>query len=477
MRDPLTFEARLSDAFESYAAGAPTVIDAGALAAGLARRPQARRRPWPAIPWSTSRVWRLGIVAALLTLAGVAGLLAAGAWLDREPIPPASGGRILIWTPTSVNHGIATLLDRGGTVLASRELDSRGCPSLVGGTDLMAVPGFGTLSLEAVDGRPIDAKIGALSTNYAGFERWSPDRRSIALVDMAGPITVARLDPSAPDAGTTRYGLDGRISGVLEASFSGDGSRLAMARPGDPGQLDVHVLEDGGDTFVRSIDYAGDEAINLAMSPDGGRVAVTVWAEGRPGRLTIIDVVDGTMTVPASPEPRSLDPVMPVSWSADGNALAVRFGARVSLYEAGPGSLSDEVHDRWAVTSFFPVGDVVEARWTSRLLRFALIDRVGDARGVPSSQLIAHAPDVGTDKQVQLPGTDGAFSPDGTEVATVGGVDDAPYEPGGPATIWAFDVWGDREPQVIATLPAPDIPTGPATAPVTCIDWLPGGGS
>ena len=152
MRDPSTFEARLADAFEQYTVGAPVAIDARELAAGLVRHPQARRGRFPLAATRVSRAWRLALVAAILAIAAVAGLLAAGAWRTSPPVPqPLGDSQLFVWLPSGGSRGTAVLLADDGSVLASRDMDSRGCPTLVGGTASLAVPGFGAISIQAVD--------------------------------------------------------------------------------------------------------------------------------------------------------------------------------------------------------------------------------------------------------------------------------------------------------------------------------------
>lgn len=91
MHDPLTFEARLADAYERYLAAAPITIDPGAIAASAAAAGRPARRINLTVLGagvSFDRRWAAILVAALV----LASLLAIGVgrWLDRMTQPPLS---------------------------------------------------------------------------------------------------------------------------------------------------------------------------------------------------------------------------------------------------------------------------------------------------------------------------------------------------------------------------------------------------
>jgi hypothetical protein len=462
MRDPSTFEARLADAFEQYAVGAPVAIDSRQLAAAVGRHKQAHRPGrFPLAATPISRAWRLALVAAILAVAAVAGLLAAGAWRTRPPVPqPLGDSRLFVWLPSGGTRGTAVLLDDDGSILASRDMESHGCPTLVGGTESLAVPGSGSISIQTVDGRAVDGiPSGGLNTNYTGFERWAPDRSSIALVDAErGPITVVHLAPSSGDPETVRYGVTGELAGAIDASFSEDGSRLAVAVERAPGTVEIHVLQDGDDQLVRTIGPDISQDVRVSMSPAGDRVVVVEQAEGRPPRVIIVDVADGTISVLDDRVETGLQ-FFPTAWTPDGRTVAIRAGSGLLLLDVAAGT--------WIDTGMYHLGNVVDARWSTTPGRpgIAMLDDHG--------HLVVHV-DGSRDRVSLLFGTDAAFSPDGSTVVSVGNRDGSRVY-FGKATVMAVDVWGGRDPWVLASLPAPATFANAEGSPAPCVDWLPGG--
>ena len=292
MRDPMTFEDRLTDAFAAYTAAAPLGVDPHALVAGLAGSGRTRRLALPTFNLARFGGVRLALVLGLLALASVAGLLFAGGLLRSDPAPLGGGGRSLVWLPSGVNAGTAHLLGADGVERASRAMESRGCPTLLGSADAMAVPGFGSLSFRGF----VPGEAGQVSTADSGGERWSPDHRALALVDMeTGPVSVVTFpDGDFVNPRSTRYA----IKGALEGSFSPDGSRLAVPVRSDASTIAIHLLQGGTDTMlatVQTLDVTqGGSASRIVWAADGS--ALMVATTGTDGEGLARVGLDGGVT-------------------------------------------------------------------------------------------------------------------------------------------------------------------------------------
>ena len=83
MHDPMTFEARLADAFERYVALAPTAANASAVAAAAADARQSRR----ASGQSSRRAVVLALAAALVVALIAGAALVIGHLLQAPPLP------------------------------------------------------------------------------------------------------------------------------------------------------------------------------------------------------------------------------------------------------------------------------------------------------------------------------------------------------------------------------------------------------
>ena len=168
MHDPMTFEARLAEAFDRYGVAAPTAVDSRALAATLlGARPS--RLAWHVIPWPRATGLRLALVLGLLALASAAALLVAGGLLRPDPAP-LGGGRILVWLQSGPGGGMAHLLGVDGIETASRSFESRSgdCPVLLAGADRVATRGYGNIRFV-----PFSAGAASqVSVGYTGGERW-----------------------------------------------------------------------------------------------------------------------------------------------------------------------------------------------------------------------------------------------------------------------------------------------------------------
>ena len=226
MRDPSTFEARLGRRLRAVRGGR----------SGGDRRARARRRPRAAPPGPTRTVpaspprgcrargaWRSSRRSSRSRRSPASSPPAHGA--PRRPCrsrsatrgcssgcpPEAAGGRPCCSPTTAASWRPGTW-----TLVAARP--SWAAPRRV------AVPGFGAISIQAVDS-PAVAGIpsGGLNTNYAGFERWSPDRRSIALVDQE-----ARPDHRRRSLASSSGGPAHRSATALTGDARGRDRRLLL---------------------------------------------------------------------------------------------------------------------------------------------------------------------------------------------------------------------------------------------------------
>lgn len=444
MRDQSTFEARLTDALERYAVAGPLVEDSQALAARLVA--SRRRRGFGALGWPWSRTARLALVAALLGGALVAGLLAAG-MLPKEPTLVVVPGRILVWQPTAADSGFASMLDSNGNLLWSRQMASRGCPELLAGSGI-ATRGFGTMDIRTDDGELIDR----LDVSYMGGERWAPDRRAIALVDMdQGPITVVRFGRDKVE-----YGRDGELAGAIEAALANGGDRAILAVRRAAG-VDFHVLENGNATVVHREAGVDSDAVWLSIAPDGSRAAAVLASTATGQALVrILSLPDGTVLSDGPTlDGADMTSVRPISWSPDGRHFALGVGADLHLYDASSNA--------WAAAGVYSRLFGEPSRWRSG---------TGSPLGLaslPSNRLSLYRQGQESVQRF-LGGIATAFSPDGSLVASV---EARRFTVGPSVRVAFFDVWGDGGLTGAAGL-ALEHPAPPDGTLQPCIDWQPG---
>ena len=213
MRDPMTFEDRLTDAFAAYTAAAPLGVDPHALVAGLAGSGRTPRLALPTFNLARFGGVRLALVLGLLALASVAGLLFA---VTRGPtLRHSAAVAVRSMAAFGVNAGTAHLLGADGV---ERALARHGVPRLPDGSSAARTPWPSPGSARSSFRGFVPGEAGQVSTADSGGERWSPDDRALALVDMAtGPVSVVTFpDGDFVNPRSTRYA----IKGALEGSFS-----------------------------------------------------------------------------------------------------------------------------------------------------------------------------------------------------------------------------------------------------------------
>ena len=457
MHDPMTFEARLAEAFDRYGVAAPTAVDSRALAATLVgARPS--RLAWPVIPWPRATGLRLALVLGLLALASAAALLVAGS-LPRPDPAPLGGGRILVWLPSGPGGGTAHLLGVDGIETASRGFESRGggCPVLLAGADGVATPGYGNIRFS-----PFSAGAASqVSVRYAGGERWSPDHRVLALMnsddDSVSLVTFPDGDPA--NESTTRYPLGFSLDSA-DGAFSADGRRFMVASAADAGAIRVTLVEEGAtqprDLAMIPSQDAGHDWISWA--PDGSRVVIVTKDEGG-SRLTMITVADGTMRQLGRPGTLgSGKGLVPLAWSPDGRYLLVQA-------EAGDAAILDIVRGGFRSIGTQLPSDPAVVRWSPDGSSLAVIT---------GTTLTVYPLDGAPDRTIQLPGQAVGWAPAGTMLAVLAdGSGLAPTHAGDAVTVWIYHPWDTTPAQVIATIAWEAGQAATDSRPQSCIQWLP----
>lgn len=265
MSEPITtrFEADLVAALDAYAEAAAMAVDPMAVA-GAAAAAHPRRRTAPAIlGWRTLRPALM--LAALLALL-IAMLIATGSVPLPSPDRPALS-RLM------VSDGTTTWIvgpDRTVLALGRAELPRGGCGWLIGGTDTLMGNSYSTWAFTSLSEEPLPSV--TASASYGGGERWSPDRRKVALVAVTEEqLTI--LDFSDPaDPVTTTW----ELPGLIGAGWMPDSDGLLVAQRLGPDAVTVQRRALDGTTGVaQTVDIGPGpaapemEMIEIAISPDG----------------------------------------------------------------------------------------------------------------------------------------------------------------------------------------------------------------
>ena len=340
MSDLMTFEARLADAFDRFAADAPVEVDPRAMtrlvagdaagrADGIWGRARVRLATGP-----TSRIAYL-LVALAMMLAIVAGALLIGGGLDHESVVPAPSPSPAIAIRNgplayAVADGPARPRDRtyvmaadgsGGHVVAQGS-----CPAFSNdGRVLSYVSGVDDLAqlvVAAADGTAahvvpgIGAVAHALSPDGTGIA-WFKSIRPITSAD--GNVTVAWTDelwitPVAGGAGVRVLGVSSDPNETYtEPVWSPDGRQIAFGA--EVGVFDAN----GGGTFSSGIDLVdadGSHLRQLTARPDASHPR---WSPD--GRLiAYVGLPDGSRlpTLPAANEAPNAPPDDIFAIGADG---------------------------------------------------------------------------------------------------------------------------------------------------------------
>ena len=454
MHDPMTFEARLAEAFDRYGVAAPTAVDSRALAATLlGARPS--RLAWPVIPWPRATGLRLALVLGLLALASAAALLVAGGLLRPDPAP-LGGGRILVWLQSGPGGGMAHLLGVDGIETASRSFESRsgGCPVLLAGADGVATRGYGNIRFV-----PFSAGAASqVSVGYTGGERWSPDHRVLALMnsDDDSVSIVTFPDGDTTYESTIRYPLGFSLDSA-DGAFSADGRRFVVTSVADAATSRVSLIEEGA-TQPRDLAMIPARGSWVSWAPDGSRFVIVTKDEGG-SQLTMITVADGTTRQLGRPGTlRSGEGLVPLTWSNDGRYLLVRA-------EAGDAAILDIMGGGFRSVGTQLPSDPAAVRWSPDGSSLAIIT---------GTTLTVHPLDGAPDRTVHLPGQAVGWAPAGAGLAVLAdGSGLAPTRVRGSATVWIYHPWDATPAQVLATIPWEASQAATHPGPQSCIQWLP----
>lgn len=459
MHDPLSFEARLENAFDRYGAAAPTSVDSRVLAAALAREGQ-RRLSWPARPWMRVGYLRFSIVLGLLAFASAAALLVAGSIQPPGPLPLNGGGRILVSYPV----GPGALLTIDGASVSSRLVDVSGCPRAIANADAVATYtrhiGIRFGSFDGTWSSPI-------STNYAGGERWSPGNRTLALMNWTDRsltfVSVEGRDVAHPAMRRIHLDLAGPPSPgtddvQFDGTFSPDGRRFLLRTEvlsGDPTAGRRYAIIDVADGDPRPLATlpAGSPAdyADPAWSPDGARIAALA-THGGVRQLAVLSATSGELRWLDLRGDVAPDAEMMIeAWSPDGAHIAVWAGGHLALVDATTGA--------WTAT---PV---------TRPLFSMSVAMTQDGRHlamVSGPTLTRLDVTTGAVEQRELASAVTSWSPDRSALAVLDATTGS-----GSARVLVFDPWSDSAPSVAATLPGPQAQADASGTDGPCIQWLP----
>ncbi|MFN8621197.1 MAG: hypothetical protein U0869_10675 [Chloroflexota bacterium] len=319
------FEAELAAALDAYADGAPVLVDPMAVARAAAADPRAGRLASLHRAWWTARPALL--LAALLALL-IAALLASGA-VQRMSPPPQPVRAVVSDGVTAWIVGAGRTIEAQGMPNLPRR--AGGCGWAIGGTDVFMGNNYDTWAFRSLSDEPLPEV--TASATYGGGERWSPDRRKVALVDVSdGRLTVLDFTDLASPTSTVWP-----IPRLIGAGWLAGSDGLAVARRLVTGAVEVQVRGlDGALQPAQQVDVGPApgpdelEIIELVVSPDGRRVVLTGLgtpeAPGADGPLPVL-ADDGRLRV-LGPLPGR-----PVAWSPRSDRVAWFDGTRVVIFD------------------------------------------------------------------------------------------------------------------------------------------------
>ena len=328
MRDPLTFEARLRDAFLAYADGAPTTVDATILAAAVAGAGHGRGWRRVLVSRTSSLLWLRRAAGLALVALAIAALIAlqlliGGARRLPPPFGPAANGLIAFELEGDVYVGDPGTASKR-LVLGGRALESNPTFS-PDGTRIAVIESADAASpsrvvVVGVDGsNPIVVTPNALDD--LTWVDWTPDGRQLALVARAG-AHMALLLADATGRGVTT------LVGDLDVD-------VPDFRPPDGREIVFRAMTaNGPGIFLMNADGSGRHALvppaatnnpeydlrQPRWSPDGAQIAYMAWDQGLRQMRTWIMRADGTGKRQLPHDPRAWFEGWP-AWSPDGTRL------------------------------------------------------------------------------------------------------------------------------------------------------------
>ena len=275
MRDPMTFEARLADAFDRYVAPVDVDVDARALSSTFAAAGRRARPSWHSLLMPDRRAIQVALVAVLLLA-----LLFAALQAGRRPPPPPFG---------VAGNGLVAYVD-GGDVFVADPFGNRDARAI-------RAPGEQLEAAFSLDGRRL---VAVVRRDDSGFD-----------------LQVTDVD--APDWRTVN---PQPLDEVYTVGWLPDGRTLYVVAPQDRvGRL--QLLDADGRLQPRRIDWPGDVTDAQARPPDGRQLLVRRALGGKVG-LFLLDLTDGTITTVVRPRHRGNADrdLVDAEWSPDGSTIA-----------------------------------------------------------------------------------------------------------------------------------------------------------
>jgi Tol biopolymer transport system component len=239
------------------------------------------------------------------------------------------------------------------------------------------------------------------------------------LILSVGPGATASTSMPARNGLIAVYGGDGfylvdpavgsasrvpKAEGVADASWSPDGTRLAVTLWQDDGEAGVYTMKPDGTDRV----LVTREGSSPTWSPDGRSLAV-VREDLEGGSWLVLASVDGETERVLVPAGAAADFVMTPAWSPDGKLIAFVDGGRIELVTP-----DGERHEGFDVDA---TGGSLS--WSPDSSRLAF-DSLRESKGETRSVLVVL--DLASGKETLLPGEQEgamapAWSPEGDEIA------------------------------------------------------------
>ena len=394
---------------------------------------------------------RLVLVGLLVLAITAAGLMVAGAFLER-PTDLRSRSQIMVFTDSIGVHVLSPDGSSDRAVAANR---AEYCPRLVnGGRDVMYSIRFGPIVLVPLDGSQSVQLPRISNYGHADGSR-SPDGSAMAFT-TTGPDDSRELRVESMVDGKVSMLLRSETEELMGHVWSPNGTLIAVARglrdqTPAVGQMMIDLVDLTG-TVQRSLGPlpSGDSVFISGWSPDGSHLAYVSYGRG----LVVVDAKTGAFELLDDQE--ILNTYLPPSWSYDGRWLAVVTGGGKLIIASSNGTerrtiaLGQNPAQIWTPAQWSPTDDI---------LAIADGDRVVTMRSDGSDRRDRDVTARGDGNPVATAPWDFAWAPDGSAIAvvSVSGHEVA-------VRAWAPNLAADPVP--LATYEAPL-----SSEPRLCISW------